>query len=351
MTPFSQVQEHPLLRFSSSSIYNANSLLPSKKTTEQSIRLCSRSAATQHYGWYTASLFSTQPGSSLDATKNRERENSWSSIRPVARFVRSAKFAPALTALSIAVLGGGAVFCQPLAAGAVTADSISTSILSTSSSWYTSLVETGFYQAFSLVFLSELGDKTFFIAGLLAMKTSRIISLIGSLAALVVMTVLSVVIGQIFHVMPSFGIAEGIPLDDIAAALAFAFFGIKLLKEAFEMEEGVSAMDEEFAEAEEAVKENEKVSNQNKIGQIISIFTLVFAAEFGDRSFLSTIALSAAQNPISVAGGAIAAHAVATGIAVAGGSVVAKYLSERVVGFIGGTLFLIFAATTALGIF
>jgi putative Ca2+/H+ antiporter (TMEM165/GDT1 family) len=32
-------------------------------------------------------------------------------------------------------------------------------------------------QAFSLVFVSEIGDKTFFIAGLLAMKTSRLISL------------------------------------------------------------------------------------------------------------------------------------------------------------------------------
>mmetsp|Transcript_10282 Transcript_10282/g.15295 ORF Transcript_10282/g.15295 Transcript_10282/m.15295 type:complete len:306 (+) Transcript_10282:795-1712(+) len=209
---------------------------------------------------------------------------------------------------------------------------------------------TGFYQAFSLVFLSEIGDKTFFIAGLLAMKTSRFVSLVGSVGALAVMTVISVLIGQIFHAVPA-GIAQGIPLDDVAAVLAFSFFGFKTLKEAFDMEEGESVMDEELAEAEEAVDGSSTIKQTTAWAQIISTFGLVFAAEFGDRSFLSTIALSAAQNPVSVAGGAIAAHAVATGIAVSGGSYIAKYISEKVIGIIGGSLFIVFAVTTAFGIF
>lgn len=189
------------------------------------------------------------------------------------------------------------------------------------------------------------------MAALLAAKLSRFISFIGSLGALAVMSVISVVIGQVFHAVPS-EIANGIPLDDVAAVIAFTYFGIKILSEAFEIDEdGKSAMDEEFEEAEEVVDENESITTASKGAQIASIFALVFAAEFGDRSFLATIALSAANNPVSVAAGSIAAHAVATGIAVIGGAYISKYVSEKVIGYIGGTLFLIFAVTTAIGIF
>lgn len=233
----------------------------------------------------------------------------------------------------------------------VTGGNTALTAFTSSSALLEKLSSTGFYQAFSLVFLSEIGDKTFFIAGLLAMKTSRFVSFVGSIAALAVMTIISCVLGQIFHAIPS-GIAQGIPLDDVAAVLAFTYFGFKILKEAYELDpEGASVMDEELAEAEETVEGSKTIKEVTAWGQILSTFGLVFAAEFGDRSFLSTIALSAAQNPISVGAGAIAAHGVATGIAVIGGGVIAKYLSEKVIGYIGGSLFLVFAVTTAFGLF
>jgi putative Ca2+/H+ antiporter (TMEM165/GDT1 family) len=119
------------------------------------------------------------------------------------------------------------------------------------------LSETGFYQAFSLVFVSEIGDKTFFIAGLLAMKAGRLISFVGSVGALAVMTLISVIIGQLFHAVPA-GLTSGLPLDDIAAVIAFAFFGLKTLKDASEIQEGdTSGLEEELEEAETAVQESQ----------------------------------------------------------------------------------------------
>lgn len=211
----------------------------------------------------------------------------------------------------------------------------------------------GFLQSFLLIFVSELGDKTFFIAALLAAKYGRLISFTGSLGALGAMTVISTVIGQLFHAVPS-SLTQGIPFDDYIAVAAFAYFGIKTLIDTSKIDSGdASAMDEEKAEAEELIEESISTDEKRKsaIALILQVFSLVFAGEIGDKSFLSNIALSAALNPYAVASGAILAHGVATGIAVIGGAILSKYLSEKVIGYIGGVLFLVFAITTATGLF
>lgn len=45
------------------------------------------------------------------------------------------------------------------------------------------------------------------------------------------------------------------------------------------------------------------------------------------------------------------AHAVATLVAVLGGAILSKHISEKTVGYLGGTLFLVFAAATVFGFF
>lgn len=84
---------------------------------------------------------------------------------------------------------------------------------------------------------------------------------------------------------------------------------------------------------------------------MLSTFALVFAAEWGDKSFLATIALAAASSPAGVVLGAVGGHGVATGIAVLGGSYLSRFVSEKAVQYLGGTLFLVFAAATVVDIF
>merc|ERR1712196_176876 len=71
-------------------------------------------------------------------------------------------------------------------------------------------------------------------------------------------------------------------------------------------------------------------------------FTLTFLAEWGDRSQIATIALSAAKNPYGVTLGGCIGHTMCTGLAVLGGRMLAARISEKTVSFGGGIIFLIF---------
>mmetsp|Transcript_2194 Transcript_2194/g.3646 ORF Transcript_2194/g.3646 Transcript_2194/m.3646 type:complete len:299 (+) Transcript_2194:33-929(+) len=212
-----------------------------------------------------------------------------------------------------------------------------------------SIADTAFFQASSLIFVSEIGDKTFFIATLLAARASKLLTFAGCAGALAFMTVVSVLIGQIFHAVPP-SLTKGLPLDDYVAVASFVYFGVKALIDASQLEDDRSGIDEEREEAEKTLDE---AGSERKSGWplVVEACTLTVVAEIGDRSQLATIALAAAANPYWVGAGAIVGHCIATGMAVLGGSFVSKYLSERVIGITGGVLFLVFAVTTAIGVF
>eukprot|EP00798_Chlamydomonas_sp_ICE-L_P019162 gene19162-25771_t len=113
---------------------------------------------------------------------------------------------------------------------------------------------------------------------------------------------------------------------------------------------GGDKADEELGDAEDVVKAAEVTGLRrgHVLKAFVEVATLIFIAEWGDRSMLATIALGAAQNPIGVAAGATVGHAVATGIAVIGGSMAAKYVSERTINIVSGVMFLIFAGSMAV---
>jgi len=63
-------------------------------------------------------------------------------------------------------------------------------------------VLTAFTAGLLLITISELGDKTFFIAVILSMHHSRRLVFTGVVAALAAMTVLSVAFGQVASLLP-----------------------------------------------------------------------------------------------------------------------------------------------------
>ncbi|XP_065862889.1 protein PAM71-homolog, chloroplastic [Euphorbia lathyris] len=225
------------------------------------------------------------------------------------------------------------------------------------SSTLAAISKSGLTAAFTLIFVSEIGDKTFFIAALLAMQYEKGLVLLGSMGALSLMTILSVVIGRIFHSVPA-QFQTTLPIGEYAAVALLMFFGLKSIKDAWdlpskEVQNGNKSCSEldEYAEAEELVKEKASTKLTNPFEIVWKSFSLVFFAEWGDRSMLATIALGAAQSPWGVATGAIAGHLIATLIAILGGAFLANYISEKLVGYIGGVLFLVFAVATFFGVF
>jgi Ca2+/H+ antiporter, TMEM165/GDT1 family len=200
-----------------------------------------------------------------------------------------------------------------------------------------------FSKGFLLIGVSELGDKTFFIAAILAMRHPRRWVLVGAIAALAAMTVISVVMGQAVAQFPKRYV-------QVAEILLFAIFGLKLLYDASKMEHQPNL--EEQQEAAEAVEKAE-AKRSKRWGDwaiVAEAFSLTFLAEWGDRTQFATIALAAANNPVGVTVGAILGHSICAAIAVLCGRFVCGRISERTITALGGVLFLVFAVVAGVEI-
>lgn len=199
---------------------------------------------------------------------------------------------------------------------------------------------TGFTAALLLITLSELGDKTFFIGAILAMKHPKRWVFAGVMLALFGMTALSVLLGQVVTVFPQHYVQW-------AAIALFLGFGLKLLYDASRMSNGGSLADEQ-AEALEAVQKNGlAVLKISGYAILMRALALTFVAEWGDRTQLATITLSTANSPVGVLMGATLGHAICAAIAVMCGQLIAGKLSERVLTALGGMLFIIFGVVAA----
>lgn len=204
----------------------------------------------------------------------------------------------------------------------------------------------GFVASLGMVLVSELGDETFIIAAIMAMRNSRTTVLAGGLSALTIMTVLSVMLGL---VVPQLISKETVSK---AAFVLYTFFGCRLMYLAYKSE-GSSEMTSELEEVEEKLKDKgASVASRTRLTRIlarvsspvfIEAFVLIFLAEWGDRSQITTIALATHKNPYGVAIGGILGHTFCTSLAVLGGRILALKISPKWVSFVGGILFFCFA--------
>jgi putative Ca2+/H+ antiporter (TMEM165/GDT1 family) len=256
-----------------------------------------------------------------------------------------------------------------------------------------------------MILLSEIGDKTFFIAAIMAMRHSRVtvrrgrtdpepasrrgfvsqgahfftssdvVSLprcvafspsvptppmvvgpprlpqvfAGAIGALGVMTALSAAMGWAAPTLIS-----KVYTHYVAVAL-FLFFGARSLYDSTIAWDGGGQADE-LREVEEELGDETTGKDKGALlgwkktlafGGLLSpiflqTFFITFVAEWGDRSQIATIGLAASSDPYGVTLGGIAGHAICTGAAVLGGRHMASKVSERAVSACGGVLFVLF---------
>ncbi|GMM37219.1 putative ribosome biosynthesis protein [Saccharomycopsis crataegensis] len=224
-----------------------------------------------------------------------------------------------------------------------------------------------FIMSVSMICVSEIGDKTFLIAALMAMRSPKLVVFSAAASALVVMTILSGIVG---HALPAL-----IPqrLTQFLASALFVVFGYKLFREAKEMSNEVGVSDE-MAEVEEEIalsSINEKNGDletgsggytkakssgfqeylsqfKQLLGFVLSptwvqVFVLTFLGEWGDRSQIATIALAAGSDYWFVILGGCVGHTMCTGVAVLGGMFLASRISMKQVTLGGAVTFLLFA--------
>ncbi|CAL5342985.1 unnamed protein product [Camellia sinensis] len=202
-----------------------------------------------------------------------------------------------------------------------------------------------FFASLSMIIVSEIGDETFIIAALMAMRHPKAIVLSGALSALFVMTVLSTGLGRIVPNLISRKHTNS------AATVLYAFFGLRLLYIAWRADSKVSQK-KEMEEVEEKLEAGQGKTMVRRLFSrfctpiFLESFILTFLAEWGDRSQIATIALATHKNAIGVAVGAILGHTVCTSLAVVGGSMLASKISQKTVAAMGGLLFLGFSLSS-----
>jgi putative Ca2+/H+ antiporter (TMEM165/GDT1 family) len=248
-----------------------------------------------------------------------------------------------------------------------------------------------FLQSFSLILISELADNTLILCLIFSTKLSKLTILSIACLAMVLMNLLSIGIG---YSMP-FLFYGG--LMDWIAIIFFSIFGVMLINDAANKEnlplihrkdsfqysrrgiedrkdsklssEDLNILvdgsdhhtplisDQVNHSREEEKKINKALSSEdskldidkkdihqrNKTLLIWTFFSSLAIGQCGSKSQLSTIIISSVYNIWGVILGTTIAHILCILLAVYAGSIIGKFVTERILTYIAGFLFMVFS--------
>lgn len=217
------------------------------------------------------------------------------------------------------------------------------------------------------IFLSGFLDKSFFITAFMAFKYSKMMVFLGAFLSLTLMGYISVVMGE---TIPKYVSST---LIDIVAISLFLLIGLKMLFEGMAMDKDGHGSHSHLDEVQRSIGTGEdeerlvsahpaEVTKELKLADTDStastaqtaaapevnglfksfseVFFLIFFAELGDRSQISTIYLTNNFNFSIVFTGVIISNIILTILAIFAGKVVADKISERSLTILAGIIFI-----------
>jgi putative Ca2+/H+ antiporter (TMEM165/GDT1 family) len=187
------------------------------------------------------------------------------------------------------------------------------------------------FTVFVVIFLIELPDKTALAALLLATRHRPIPVFVGAAAAFLVQSLVAVVAGSIFGLLPREPVRIG-------AGLLFLVMAALLIRQNLKK-----------AEAQEAAEVGREEGRYRR--PLVTAFMVVFVAEWGDLSQLATAAFQARyREPLIVFTAATLALWVVSAIAVVLGNRLGAWIPERPLQFAAAAVMVLVAIALITGL-
>jgi len=176
-----------------------------------------------------------------------------------------------------------------------------------------------FLVSFGVIFVAELGDKSQLMALAFATRYKPLPVLVAITIATAIVHLASVAIGAV--------VGAALPTRPInaIAALAFVVFGLWTLR------------------GDELTSEDEERARKTTRNVLVSVGTVFFLAELGDKTMLATVTLATREGVVGTWLGSTVGMVAADALAIVVGRTLGSRLPERAIKVGAGAAFFVFA--------